>query len=1148
MDFIFDKIETINCAHCGELVDVADQPAFNVLPCPHCNGDVRIPGKLGNLLLEEEVGRGAAGIVYKALDATLHRHVAVKILKPDGGEDNRKIVEATVAEARALAAINHPNVVHIHTIGLRHGQPFIVMELLQGSGKLNVMLQEGWVADEKRGLEIGIDVAQGLRAAQSAGLLHRDVKPGNILFNALGVAKLLDFSVVHAAAGDGEKLVIGTPYYIAPEAARGLEVDFRGDLYSLGATLFHLMAGQPVFNGQTSRDVVRARLKKRAPDIRTIKPGLGSATAAILARMLEIDPNDRHASYDELIADLKAALESLHHGVAESAGGSELAELHDALSGTVRSAATRAEAPTVKRRMSPTLIGIAAMAAIVAAGGIIWAVSGEKGKSGGGKEGSSLATNTADPRLDRQVVPAPPDQPRQEEKTEPASVTPPINPPAVPPTDPPVAPPVNPPAAPPTTRPADPPLAPPTDPPVTPAVNPPAVPPTTRPVDPPVRVKPAGGRVACVLLVNEAVTEAVVKSANVQGHASVAAPYVGAWVHFVRGLDQIPKGRLDPVERGEIDVMIIGTLMCYPNAEIWSNRLGPDDSTLGAIAALGVKNNPKFRIVWQTYFWPRGEEPKGGKKTLDVASAKAVATSAPLKDLEKLVDAINAKHGRQVVLISPVDLATRKLVEMVAGGKFPGITDPADLWAEFNMNSHRHVQALTAYCNLATMYGVSPVGLKPDFSNVGYNGGVSGMQSMEGITDEQNAILQKIAWETVSQYPYADATKGGIGTGGSSLATNSGDPPKQAEIAKPPGVAPPVDPPVDPPAVPPKPAGPAPPKLDAFTGIELSKVADKKLYNAQPNATVLIPRFSAWHVWASETPVPAGWSTADFYATGWSLEEAALGFGFDNVRTQLKDMKGQHSAVYARAPFTVPDPAKIQDLLIQGRFDDAIIVYINGQQVYRSPNLVGEGASTKVSQGATRSPLASYELKDAKKHLKPGANVIAIECHNLSKQDADFILDPALVATPITESRKPIDNNQKLDWTGVDGKLFSDADGLLIDGADKPPKLVNGATKTDFNDRAYNVLVLVKLKTTSAGAVKLDAQSKPKNLNSLVTDSDTQTITVSPRSRSLAFKVKVSGKLQGLTLHLPKGESTIESIHIINERDKKELESWVFDK
>jgi len=107
------------------------------------------------------------------------------------------------------------------------------------------------------------------------------------------------------------------------------------------------------------------------------------------------------------------------------------------------------------------------------------------------------------------------------------------------------------------------------------------------------------------------------------------------------------------------------------------------------------------------------------------------------------------------------DEATIKLVEMVADGKFPGITDPADLWTEFNMHSNRHVLALTAYCNVATMYGASPIGLKPDFSQVTYGGGGKGpgIQSMEGITDEQRAILQKLAWDMVSKYPYAGIAK-----------------------------------------------------------------------------------------------------------------------------------------------------------------------------------------------------------------------------------------------------------------------------------------------------------------------------------------------------------------------------------------------------
>ena len=276
---------------------------------------------------------------------------------------------------------------------------------------------------------------------------------------------------------------------------------------------------------------------------------------------------------------------------------------------------------------------------------------------------------------------------------------------------------------------------------------------------PAVAGKPAGGRVAYMLLVNGAVTDAVVNAANIEGHSSVAAPYIGTW-HDIKGMDGIQPGRLDRLERGEIDTLLIGTLSCYPNAEAWNNHVGLD-STPAGLAAFGTKNNPKFRIVWQTYVWPVGQAPKDGKKTLDVAATKKRAASEPLKELEKLVDAINEKHGRKVVLISPVGEATIKLVEMVAEGKFPGITDPADLWTEFNMHSNRHVLALTAYCNVATMYGVSPLGLKPDFSKVAYGGGGKGpgIQSMEGITDEQRAILENIAWETVSKYPYSGITK-----------------------------------------------------------------------------------------------------------------------------------------------------------------------------------------------------------------------------------------------------------------------------------------------------------------------------------------------------------------------------------------------------
>lgn len=263
----------------------------------------------------------------------------------------------------------------------------------------------------------------------------------------------------------------------------------------------------------------------------------------------------------------------------------------------------------------------------------------------------------------------------------------------------------------------------------------------------------AGGTVGYLYLVNGAVTDAVVKAAGIEGHKGVGGPYVGTW-HDIKGIDAIQPGRLTPLERGDFDMLLAGTLHCYPNAETWKNHLGLD-STPAVFAELGSKNNPRFRLVWQTYIWPVGTAPKGGPKTLDVAATKTRAAREPLGELQKLCDEINAKLGRRVMVISPAGQATVKLVELVADGKFPGITDPADLWTEFNMHSNRHVLAVTAFCNVGAMYGVSPLGLKPDFSGVGYGGGGKGpgAASMEGITDEQMKILQQIAFDALSTCP-----------------------------------------------------------------------------------------------------------------------------------------------------------------------------------------------------------------------------------------------------------------------------------------------------------------------------------------------------------------------------------------------------------
>lgn len=272
---------------------------------------------------------------------------------------------------------------------------------------------------------------------------------------------------------------------------------------------------------------------------------------------------------------------------------------------------------------------------------------------------------------------------------------------------------------------------------------------TTAPADD----APAGGRVGYLYLVSGDVTDAVVKAAGITGHEGRSGPRVGTW-HDIKGMDVIKPGALDALEKGEFDMLLAWTLQCYPNAETWKNHLGLD-STPAVLAFAGSKNNPRFRLVWQTSIWPVGKEPKDGPRTFDVAATRGRALREPLAELDKLVDDINAAIGRRVVVISPAGEATLKLVEMVADGKFPGITDPADLWIQYNMHSNRHVLVLMALCNVGTMYGVSPLGLEPDFTGLTYGGGGKGpgARPVAGITDEQMRILQKIAFDTLSSCP-----------------------------------------------------------------------------------------------------------------------------------------------------------------------------------------------------------------------------------------------------------------------------------------------------------------------------------------------------------------------------------------------------------
>jgi len=291
------KIECLDrsaCAKCGAVVDLSGKEAFTVVACPRCGGKFTAPGKLGNLALLKALGKGQMGITFKAYDRALGRNVAVKVMRPVAAGD-RKNIDDFFAEARALGVLDHPNVATIYNLVEEAECPYIVMELLEG-GSMERQFEKDRPMAEVRALEIAMGVAKALSAAHEVGLIHGDVKPANIMLDDKGRAKLVDFGIARFGGGRlTEDDALGTPYYASPEQVLRKGVDFRTDIYSLGATLFHALTGSPPFPGTVLKDVLAARLKAPAPNVQTLRPDLHAKTAAVVARMLEANPKNRYA-------------------------------------------------------------------------------------------------------------------------------------------------------------------------------------------------------------------------------------------------------------------------------------------------------------------------------------------------------------------------------------------------------------------------------------------------------------------------------------------------------------------------------------------------------------------------------------------------------------------------------------------------------------------------------------------------------------------------------------------------------------------------------------------------------------------------------------------------------------------------------------
>lgn len=301
-----DPVKSATCPQCGTTLNVDGLMAFSMIQCPNCKTEFQVPAKFGPFLLLQLLGSGGMGGVYRAKDEALNREVAIKVMLKSLGDDPQ-FVESFQREAQAAAKLNHPHIAQIYSFGQEKGQPYIVMELVAG-GSLDKMMKQGPM-DPAMVIYIGRQIAEGLSEAADAGLVHGDVKPENILFDSDKNAKLVDFGLA-AMQGRASTEIWGTPYYISPEKCRRQKCDYRADIYSLGGTLYHAIAGIPPFDGPDPTAVVKARFNGPAKPLSQVRRGVKPEVDAMISRMLEDDPAKRYPTYGSLLGDMKRYLAS----------------------------------------------------------------------------------------------------------------------------------------------------------------------------------------------------------------------------------------------------------------------------------------------------------------------------------------------------------------------------------------------------------------------------------------------------------------------------------------------------------------------------------------------------------------------------------------------------------------------------------------------------------------------------------------------------------------------------------------------------------------------------------------------------------------------------------------------------------------------
>jgi serine/threonine protein kinase len=261
---------------------------------------------IGTYEIERELGRGGMGVVFRAFEPALSRFVALKMLSENIAHQPA-LVARFYREARAMASISDPNVVQIHAVGEHAGQPYFVMEMIDGES-LGARLKRERLS-VAQACEFLRQAALGLLAAHERNLIHRDIKPANLMITKRGVVKVMDFGIALTEESQGERLtgtggIVGTPGYLSPEVCLGQTPDMRTDIFALGVVFFEMLTGRLPFDDKSPYALMVAVVQAQIPDVTLLNSNIDPHTLSVLKKMLERDPNDRFQNCDALLAAL----------------------------------------------------------------------------------------------------------------------------------------------------------------------------------------------------------------------------------------------------------------------------------------------------------------------------------------------------------------------------------------------------------------------------------------------------------------------------------------------------------------------------------------------------------------------------------------------------------------------------------------------------------------------------------------------------------------------------------------------------------------------------------------------------------------------------------------------------------------------------